>query len=206
MENVIYMPPQQITQSPPDSGHIAQHQDPSDPGQKDSITQDLIPEFDLMQLNDLTSVTPTSTKKLPLKSFETFNKLTNSFIPDLTKLVQDTEEIGRTTHLTAEGVFYTTKQVRKPSAFLKNIKKQETLDNTSMHKDQRQIKDTYDVYLNLADFTAYENNIMEKLNFLEVNMRKCKGYIETYHAAKDKQLLVKFDSYEAMRYAVSMFN
>ncbi len=33
-----------------------------------------------------------------------------------------------------------------------------------------------------------------------------KEYIETYHAAKDKQLLVKFDSYEAMRYAVSMFN
>jgi len=48
--------------------------------------------------------------------------------------------------------------------------------------------------------------VVDKLSFLEVNMWKCKGYIETYHAAKDKQLLVKFDFYEAMKYAVSMFN
>ena len=122
------------------------------------------------------------------------------------KLVQDTENIGRTIRFIAKGMFYTTKQVCKPSVFLKDIKKQEMLDNTSIYEDQRQIKNIYDAYLDFADFTAYKNNIMKKLSFLEVNMRKCKGYIETYHAAKDKQLLVKFDSYEAMRYAVSMFN
>ena len=53
---------------------------------------------------------------------------------------------------------------------------------------------------------AYENNIVDKLSFLEINMRKCKGYIEIYHAAKDKQLIVKFNSYKSMRYAVLMFN
>src|SRR6266496_3557273 len=37
-------------------------------------------------------------------------------------------------------------------------------------------------------------------------MRKCRGFLEVYHAAKDKQLIVKFASYESMRYAVSVFN
>ena len=37
-------------------------------------------------------------------------------------------------------------------------------------------------------------------------MRKCRGFLEVYHAAKDKQLIVKFVSYESMRYAVSVFN
>src|SRR6266496_5215991 len=68
------------------------------------------------------------------------------------------------------------------------------------------MRDTYDAYIDLMVFMAYENNLAEKLCFLEINMRKCKGYIETFYAAKDKQLVVKFDLYKAMRYAVSMFN
>jgi len=133
-------------------------------------------------------------------------KLVNSFTPDVTKLVQDTEVIGRTAYFMAEGYFYTTKQVCKPTALLRDIKKQEMNDNSSMHEDSIPINNTYDAYVQLADFTAYENNIVDKLSFLELNMRKCKGFIEIYHAVKDKQLIVKFYSYESIRYAVSIFN
>src|SRR6266542_5749121 len=38
------------------------------------------------------------------------------------------------------------------------------------------------------------------------NMRKFRGYLEIFHAAKEKHIVIKFDSYEAMRHAVSIFN
>ena len=205
MEDVIYVIAQQVIQPPLDLRNIAQIQDLTDPGQIDTVIQDLLLEFNLMQLDD-EIITPDSTKKLPLENFETLKKLVNSFTPNVTKLVQDTEAIGKAAHFMAEGKFFTTKQVRKPTAFLRDIKKQESKDNIFMHKDQKQIEDTYNMYLQLANFTAYENNIGDKLSFLEVNLRKCKGYLETYHAVKDKQIIIKFTTYESIRYAVLMFN
>ena len=75
-----------------------------------------------------------------------------------------------------------------------------------MHEEQGPIKDTYDAYMDLSTFMVYDNNITDKLSFLEVNLRKCKGFIEEYHEAKEKQLIAKFSSYKTMRYAASAFN
>src|SRR6266542_3722855 len=104
MEDVIYVTAQQATQPPPDHTHVAQIQDLTDPGQRDTITQDLLPEFNLMQLDDKI-ITHDLTKKLPLENFEKLKKPVNSFTPDVTKLVQDTEAIGRTAYFMAEGNF-----------------------------------------------------------------------------------------------------
>ena len=69
-----------------------------------------------------------------------------------------------------------------------------------MHEDLTPIRDTYDAYLDLATFSAYDNKLVEKVSFLELNMRKFKGYLEIYHAAKDNQIIVKFDSFKALRF------
>ena len=110
----------------------------------------------------------------------------NPFTPDLKKFIHDIEAIGRTAHFMADGSFYTTKQIQKPTAFLNDIIKQEKDNNIFMHEDQDPFKDTYDAYVNLNTFTAYENNVTDKLNFLKINLRKCKGFVEVYHAAKEK--------------------
>ena len=131
-----------------------------------------------MQINDsLKNITHGITKNTPLEPFEKVTNLSNSFIPDLMRLVKDVEAVGREVHLTEEGSWYTIKQICRPVAFLKNIKQQEENDNTFMHKDRNPIMDTYDVFVNIASFTAYEQNITDKLCFLEVNLRKCKGFL-----------------------------
>src|SRR6266542_3894069 len=207
MEGVIYTSAESSPESSPDLTRITQTQPPVTPAVPDPETLATIQEFDLMHLDDLNdTATQSSASNKPLEGFETFNKLKNSFTPDLKKVVEDTEAIGRTAHFSAEGFFYTTKQVRKPSAFLKDIKDQERKANTSMHEDRRPVMDTYDAFLDLNSFSAYDNNMTEKICFLELNMRKFRGYLEIFHAAKEKHIVIKFDSYEAMRHAVSIFN
>ncbi len=206
MDDIIYASADPSPESSPDI-NVSPPPIPITPVIPNPETHGLISDFDSMILDDLDeTATQNSATKLPLKDFEKFNEPKNSFIPDTKQLVLDAEAVGRTAHFSAEGFFYTTKQVRKPSAFLKDLKLQEHRNNTSMHEDLTPVRDTYDAYLDLATFSAYDNKLVEKVSFLELNMRKFKGYLEIYHAAKDNQIVVKFDSFEALRHAVSIFN
>ena len=47
----------------------------------------------------------------PLEPFEKFTAPTNSFTPNLSKLIQDAAEIGRTVQFSSEGTWYTVKQI-----------------------------------------------------------------------------------------------
>jgi len=119
MDDIIYASADPSPESSPDI-NISPPPIPITPVIPNTETHSLISDFDSMILDDLDeTATQNSATKLPLKDFEKFNEPKNSFIPDTKQLVLDAEAVGRTAHFSAEGFFYTTKQVRKPSAFSK---------------------------------------------------------------------------------------
>ena len=86
MEDVKYTSAQLTS---PDAGNITQAQDLTTSVPTDDDTLLPIKDFNLMQINDsLKNITHGITKNTPLEPFEKVTNPSNSFIPDLTRLVK----------------------------------------------------------------------------------------------------------------------